>query len=92
VSIEGTRAAEGECRNASYSLASACAATSAGAPLPYLAWPCAGETVGEHRPFEWGRGFVVFPGGSAVCSAGCVLCVLWAMSAAVCVGGGTLWG
>jgi len=39
------------------------------------------------------RGFVFCPGGSAVWprSAGCVLCVLWAMSAAA-LGGGTLWG
>jgi len=51
---------------------------------------------GEHRPFEWGR--CVCGGLSSAlgvvqcgCSAGCVLCVLWAISAAV-WGGSTLWG
>jgi len=51
---------------------------------------------GEHRPFEWGR--CVCRGLSSAlgvvrcgCSAGCVLCVLWAISAAV-WGGSTLWG
>jgi len=43
---------------------------------------------GEHRPFEWGQrvcGGVSSTLGVAQCgrSAGCVLCVLWAMSAAV---------
>ena len=54
---------------------------------------------GEHRPIEWGRGVrggLSSTLGVARCgrSAGCVLCVLWAVSAAVCVGGwgGTLWG
>ena len=47
---------------------------------------------GEHRPFEWGRrvcGGLSSALGVARCgrSAGCVLCVLWGMSAAV-LGGG----
>ena len=51
---------------------------------------------GEHRPFEWGR--CVCGGLSSAlgvvrcgCSAGCVLCVLWAISAAM-GGRSTLWG
>jgi len=52
---------------------------------------------GEHRPIERGRrvcGFCLLPWGVARCgrSAGRVLCALWAVLAAVCVGGGTLWG
>jgi len=51
---------------------------------------------GEHRPFEWGRrvcGDLSSALGVARCghSAGCVLCVLWAMSAAV-LGGGVSCG
>jgi len=43
---------------------------------------------GEHRPFEWGRrvgGGLSSALGVVRCgrSAGCVLCVLWAISAAV---------
>jgi len=51
---------------------------------------------GGHRPFEWGRrvcGGLSSALGVVRCgrSAGCVLCVLWAISAAV-WGGSTLWG
>ena len=51
---------------------------------------------GDHTQIEWGRrvcGGVSSALGVARCgrSAGGVLCVLWGMSAAVCVGG-TLWG
>ena len=51
---------------------------------------------GEHRPFEWGRrvcGGLSSALGVVRCgrSAGWVLCVLWAISAAV-WGGSTLWG
>jgi len=47
---------------------------------------------GEHRPTKWGRrvcGGLSFTLGVARRgrSAGCVLCALWAVSAAVCVGG-----
>jgi len=46
---------------------------------------------GEHRPIEWGRRVcrnLSSPLGVARCgrSAGCVLCALWAVSAAVCGG------
>ena len=51
---------------------------------------------GEHRPIGWGRrvcGGLSSTLGVARCgrSAGCVLCLLWAISAAV-WGGSTLWG
>jgi len=48
---------------------------------------------GEHRPIEWGRRFcrgLSSTLGVARCGrrAGCVLCALWAVSAAVSGGGG----
>jgi len=51
----------------------------------------------EHRPIEWGRRVcrgLSFTLGVARCgrTAGCVLCALWAVSAAVLGGWGTLWG
>jgi len=47
---------------------------------------------GEHRPFEWGRcvwGGLSSALGVVRCgrSAGCVLCVLWAIHIGCCVGG-----
>ena len=58
-----------------------------------MAISCEAQERGEHRPIEWGRrvcGGLSSALGVARCgrSAGCVLCVLWGVSAVVCVGGG----
>jgi len=54
-------------------------------------FPC----VGEHRPVEWGRRVCeglssTLRGSRCGGSASCVLCALWAVLAAVLVGGGGL--